>query len=51
MTSQEKQAFLTLKNRIFESPKKSHFFPKGLTYAFGQKMPFTFGQNKTKNIA
>ena len=53
--AQQKETFLTLKNRIFESPKNRIFFPKGLTYALGEKMPifslFTFGQNKTRNIA
>ena len=32
---------------------KKHFFPKGLSYAFGQNMSnsslFRFGQNKTRN--
>ena len=44
--AQEKETFLTLKNRIF---------PKGLTHAFDQKMPisslFRFDQNKTRNNA
>ena len=35
----KKKPFLTLKNRIFRSPKK-RTFSKGLTHAFGQKMPF-----------
>ena len=30
---------MTITKRTFQSPKKSHFFSKGLT-AFGQKMPF-----------
>ena len=38
--------FQRLKNRVF---------PKGLTHAFGQKMPnfsvFRFGQNETRNAA
>ena len=44
--AQEKETFLTLKNRIF---------PKGLTHAFDQKMAisslFRFDQNKTRNNA
>ena len=51
---QEKRTFLTLKNRIFHSPK-NRIFPKGLTHAFDQKMPisslFRFDQNKTRNNA
>ena len=42
---------MAIKNRIFQS-LKNRTFPKGLTLAFGQKMPFSsllrFGQNKTK---
>ena len=42
------------KNQNFLNCKKSAF-PKGLTHAFGQKMPifslFRFGQNKTRNNA
>ena len=34
--TQEKGTFLTLKNRIFKSPK-NRIFPKGLTHAFDQK--------------
>ena len=52
--AQEKGTFLTLKNRIFQSPK-NRIFPKGLTHAFDQKMPisslFRFDQNKTRNNA
>ena len=52
--TQEKGTFLTLKNRIFQSPK-NRIFPKGLTHAFDQKMPisslFRFDQNKTRNNA
>ena len=44
--AQEKETFLTLKNRIF---------PKGLAHAFDQKMPisslFRSDQNKTRNNA
>ena len=44
--AQEKETFLTLKNRIF---------PKGLTHAFDQKIPISslvrFDQNKTRNNA
>ena len=51
---QEKETFLTLKNRIFQSPK-NRIFPKGLTHAFDQKMPisslFRFDQNKSRNNA
>ena len=37
--SREKKPFLTIKKRIFQSPKKSlFFFSKGLTHAFGQKI-------------
>ena len=40
-----------LKKKLFKSPKNP-IFPKGLTHAFGKKMPnfsvFRFGQNKTK---
>ena len=46
----EKKLFLT-KKKISESPK-NRIFPKGLTHAFGQKMPILsflgFGQNKTR---
>ena len=42
--AQEKETFLTLKNRIF---------PKGLTHAFDKKILisslFRFDQNKTRN--
>ena len=52
--AQEKETFLTLKNRIFQSPN-NRIFPKGLTHAFDQKMPisslFRFDQNKTRNNA
>ena len=37
--AEKKETFLTLKNRIFQSSKK-RTFSKGLTHAFGQKMPF-----------
>ena len=36
--SEKKETFYDLKNRIFESLKKSHFSKK-LTHAFNQKMP------------
>ena len=53
--TEKKKAFFTFKTEFFSKSKKSHFFPKGLTYDFGQKMAifplFTFGQNKTRNIA
>ena len=38
--AQEKGTFLTLKNRIFQSPK-NRIFPQGLTHAFDQKMPIS----------
>ena len=45
-----KKPFFTSKTEFFRSPKK-RIFPKGLTYAFSQKMPifpiFRFGQNET----
>ena len=37
--AEKKETFLTIKNRIFQSSKK-RTFSKGLTHAFGQKMPF-----------
>ena len=33
-----RETFFNYKNKIFQSPKTG-IFPKGLTYAFGQKMP------------
>ena len=53
--AEKKETFLTIKNRIFQSSKK-RTFSKGLTHAFGQKMPFflnlfRFGQNKSRNNA
>ena len=52
--TQEKGTFLTLKNRIFQSPK-NRIFPKGLTHAFDQKILISslvrFDQNKTRNNA
>ena len=51
--AQEKETFLTLKNRIFQNPK-NRIYPKRLTQAFDEKVPisslFRFGQNKTRNI-
>ena len=45
--AQEKDTFLTIKDRIFQSPK-IRIYPKGLTQAFDQKMSisslFRFGQ-------
>ena len=38
---EKKKPFLALKNRIFFSPK-NRIFSKGLTHAFGQKMPNFF---------
>ena len=49
-----KETFFEYKNNSLQSPKNC-FFPKGLTHAFGQKMPnfslFRFGQNKTRKSA
>ena len=49
-----KETFFKYKSKIFQS-FKNHSFPKGLTHAFGQKMPnfslFGFGQNKTRKNA
>ena len=36
--AQEKETFLTLKNRIFQSPKNC-IYPKRLTQAFDEKVP------------
>ena len=48
----KKETFFEYKNKIFQSPK-NRIFPRGLTHAFGKKMPifslFGFGQNKTRN--
>ena len=50
----EKKTSLTLKNRIFQTPKY-RTFSKGLIHTFGQKMPFfslfRFDQNQTRNNA
>ena len=53
---EKKKPFLTIKNRIFQSPKnRIFFFQRGLTHAFGQKMPFfslfRLDKNKTTNKA
>ena len=49
-----KETFFEYKNKIFQSTKNG-IFPKGLTHAFGQKMPnfclFGFGQNKSRKNA
>ena len=46
-----KEPFFDYKRKISKSPK-NRMFPKGLTHAFGQKMPilslFGFGHNKTR---
>ena len=46
-----KEPCFDYKRKISESPK-NHMFPKGLTHAFGQKMPILsslgFGHNKTR---
>jgi len=48
----KKKTFLDYKYEIFDT-LKNRIYPKGLTHAFGQKMPrfslFVFGQNKTRN--
>ena len=48
----QKNVFLTIKTKSFESPK-NRIFPKGLTHAIGQKMRIfsllVFGQNKFGN--
>ena len=38
--AEKRETFLTIKNRIFQSPKDRIFFQTGRTHAFGQKMPF-----------
>ena len=47
-----KETIFDYKRKIFKTPK-NRMFPKGLTHAFGEKMPilslFVFGQNKTTN--
>ena len=46
--AEKKETFFPIKNRIFLSLNNCTF-PKGITHAFGQKMPivwlFRFGQN------
>ena len=46
--AEKKETFLAIKNRIFHSLNNCTL-PKGITHAFGQKMPifwlFRFGQN------
>ena len=37
--AEKKETFFTIKNRIIQTRKKRTFL-KGLTHAFGQKMPF-----------
>ena len=48
--TEKKKAFFTLKTEFFKV-QKNRIFPKGLTYAFSQKMPifpiFRFDQNET----
>ena len=52
--AEKKETCFDYKKQNFSKSKKSAF-PKGLTHAFGQKMPFfclvRFGQNKTGNNA
>ena len=49
-----KETFFLTRRKIFEGLKNS-IFPKGLTHAFGQKMPnfslFRFGRNTNRNNA
>ena len=51
----EKKTLFDLKKQKFSKSKKWHFFSKGLTHAFGKKMPFfsllRFDQNETRNDA
>ena len=48
--AEKKKPVLTIKNRIFQSPKNP-LFQKGLTHAFGQKLPIfclrRFSENET----
>ena len=48
----EKKLFLSIKTKLYKVPKIAFSCPKGVTHAFGQKMPnfslFRFGQNKTR---
>ena len=37
---EKKETFFDYNKKNFSKSKKSHFFSKGLTHAFGQKMPF-----------
>ena len=37
--AKKKETFFDLEKHNFLKSKKSHFFSKGLTHAFGQKMP------------
>ena len=50
----KKETFFLTIRKIFEGLKNG-IFPKGLTHAFGQKMPnfsvFRFGRNTTRNNA
>ena len=49
-----KETFFLTRRKIFEGLKNG-IFPKGLTHAFGQKMPnfslFGFGQNEIRKNA
>ena len=51
---ERKETFFKVQKQNF-SKSKNLSFPKGLTHAFGQKMPnfslFGFGQNKTRKNA
>ena len=51
---ERKETSLTIrKKQNIPKSKRSHFFSKGLTHAFGKKMPFfsllRFDQNETRN--
>ena len=50
--AEKKETFLTLKNRIFQSPEDRSFL-NSLIQGLDQKMPnsslFRFGHNKTRN--
>ena len=37
---EKKETFFDYNKKNFSKSKKSHFFSKGLTHAFGQKIPF-----------
>ena len=53
--AEKKETFFGYERQNSSKFKTSHFFSKGLTHAFGQKMPvfslFKFDQNKPRNNA